>query len=195
MRRIRERPSDAASIRAPAPRTAGLRHGWSAWSGWDSGVTAPRGMRGGEDAGGQRATPTRRSPSSCRSRLAGRPDTVTRLVAEPMSAKLGQQIVVRERRGGGGHGRGPVRWPTPAAPRTRTGVIRRIGMSTAPALYPNLAYKPLEDFKNRRSGRTTSCAMDFEPNTLQELVTYVKAKCAGDLRQRRDRCRLPGCAV
>src|SRR5829696_3003150 len=60
-----------------------------------------------------------------------------------------------------------------------TVLMHHIGMSTAPALYPNLAYKPLEDFKT--VGLVTTVPMtivarkDFEPNTLQELVTYVKA--------------------
>ena len=49
--------------------------------------------------------------------------------------------------------------------------MHHIGMSTAPALYPNLAYKPLEDFKT--VGLVTNVPMtivarkDFEPNTLQ----------------------------
>lgn len=107
----------------------------------------------------------------------GPTDTVTRLVAEPMSAKLGQRIVVRNVEGAGG---------TVAAGEVATAdgdgytvLMHHIGMSTAPALYPNLAYKPLEDFKT--VGLVTTVPMtivarkDFEPNTLQDLVTYVKA--------------------
>jgi tripartite-type tricarboxylate transporter receptor subunit TctC len=94
-----------------------------------------------------------------------------------MSAKLGQQIVVRNVEGAGG---------TVAAGQVAnadgdgyTVLMHHIGMSTAPALYPKLAYKPLEDFKT--VGLVTTVPMtivarkDFEPNTLQELVTYVKA--------------------
>jgi tripartite-type tricarboxylate transporter receptor subunit TctC len=57
--------------------------------------------------------------------------------------------------------------------------MHHIGMSTAPALYADLPYKPLEDFKT--IGLVTEVPMtiiarrDFEPNTLQELVAYVKA--------------------
>ena len=52
-------------------------------------------------------------------------------------------------------------------------------MSTAPSLYPDLAYDPLEDFAP--IGLVTSVPMtiiarkDFEPNTLEELIDYVKA--------------------
>ena len=85
--------------------------------------------------------------------------------------------MVRERRGGRG---------TIAAGEVANGdgdgytvLMHHIGMSTGPALYPNLAYKPLEDLKT--VGLVTTVPMtivarkDFEPNTLQELVTYVKA--------------------
>ena len=57
--------------------------------------------------------------------------------------------------------------------------MHHIGMSTAPALYTDLAYKPLEDFE--MIGLVTEVPMtivarkDFEPATLQDLVTYVKA--------------------
>jgi tripartite-type tricarboxylate transporter receptor subunit TctC len=50
-------------------------------------------------------------------------------------------------------------------------------MSTAPTLYPDLPYDPLTDFKT--VGLVTEVPMtiiarrDFEPGTLEELVTYV----------------------
>jgi tripartite-type tricarboxylate transporter receptor subunit TctC len=134
---------------------------------------------GGEDAGGAGAEgyPDREIAFIVPFSAGGPTDTVTRLVAEPMSAKLGQQIVVRNVEGAGG---------TVAAGEVAnadgdgyTVLMHHIGMSTAPALYPNLAYKPLEDFKT--VGLVTTVPMtivarkDFEPNTLQELVTYVKA--------------------
>jgi tripartite-type tricarboxylate transporter receptor subunit TctC len=134
---------------------------------------------GGEDAGGSGAEvyPDREIAFIVPFAAGGPTDTVTRLVAEPMSAKLGQQIVVRNVEGAGG---------TVAAGEVAnadgdgyTVLMHHIGMSTAPALYPNLAYKPLEDFKT--VGLVTTVPMtivarkDFEPNTLQELVTHVKA--------------------
>jgi tripartite-type tricarboxylate transporter receptor subunit TctC len=57
--------------------------------------------------------------------------------------------------------------------------MHHIGMSTAPALYKNLEYKPLEDFET--IGLVTEVPMtvvarkDFPPSTFQDLVTYVKA--------------------
>ena len=107
----------------------------------------------------------------------GPTDTVTRLIAEPMSEKLGQQIVVKNVEGAGG---------TVAAGQVADAkadgyevLVHHIGMSTAPALYPDLPYEPLTDFKP--VGLITDVPMtivarkDFEPKTLPELVTYVKA--------------------
>ena len=59
---------------------------------------------GGEDAGGSGAEgyPDREIAFIVPFSAGGPTDTVTRLVAEPMSAKLGQQIVVRNVEGAGG---------------------------------------------------------------------------------------------
>src|SRR5215211_2179698 len=107
----------------------------------------------------------------------GPTDTVPRLIAEPMSAKLGAQIVVQNVEGAGGTvAAGEV---ARAKPDGYTVLMHHIGMSTAPALYADLPYKPLEDFKT--IGLVTEVPMtliarrDFQPNTLQELVAYVKA--------------------
>jgi tripartite-type tricarboxylate transporter receptor subunit TctC len=107
----------------------------------------------------------------------GPTDTVTRLIADPMSKKLGVQIVVQNVEGAGGTvAAGEV---AQARPDGYTVLMHHIGMSTAPALYADLPYKPLEDFKT--IGLVTEVPMtiiarpDFEPNTLQELVDHVKA--------------------
>jgi tripartite-type tricarboxylate transporter receptor subunit TctC len=107
----------------------------------------------------------------------GPTDTVTRLIAEPMSAELGQQIVVQNVEGAGGTvAAGEV---AAAAPDGYTVLMHHIGMSTAPTLYSDLPYDPLVDFKT--IGLVTEVPMtiiarkDFEPNTLQELVAYVTA--------------------
>ncbi len=105
----------------------------------------------------------------------GPTDTVTRLIAEPMSEELGQQVVVQNVEGAGG---------TVAAGQVAEAeadgyevLVHHIGMSTAPALYPDLAYAPLEDFKT--IGLITDVPMtivarsDFEPETLEDLVTYI----------------------
>jgi putative tricarboxylic transport membrane protein len=106
----------------------------------------------------------------------GPTDTVTRMIAEPMSKTLGQEIVVQNVEGAGGTvAAGEV---SAAAPDGYTVLMHHIGMSTAPTLYSDLAYDPLEDFKT--VGLVTEVPMtivarnDFEPQTLEELVAYVK---------------------
>ena len=106
----------------------------------------------------------------------GPTDTVTRLIADPMAAELGGEIVVQNVEGAGG---------TVAAEQVAnaeadgyTVLMHHIGMSTAPTLYPDLAYDPLEDFE--QIGLVTEVPMtiigspNFEPNTMEELVTYVE---------------------
>jgi tripartite-type tricarboxylate transporter receptor subunit TctC len=107
----------------------------------------------------------------------GPTDTVTRLIAEPMSEELGVSIIVRNVEGAGG---------TVAAGEVAGAdadgyevLIHHIGMSTAPALYPDLAYDPLTDF--RTVGLVTDVPMtvvargDLEPDTLDELAEYLTA--------------------
>ncbi len=105
----------------------------------------------------------------------GPTDTVTRLVAEPMSEELGAEIVVQNVEGAGGTvAAGQVAGEEPDG---YTVLMHHIGMSTAPALYADLGYEPLEDFE--MVGLVTEVPMtivarkDFEPNTLEELVAYV----------------------
>ncbi len=106
----------------------------------------------------------------------GPTDTVTRLVAEPMSAILGQQVVVQNVEGAGGTvAAGEVANGNPDG---HTVLMHHIGMSTAPTLYPELEYNPLESFKT--IGLVTEVPMtiigkkDLAPNTLEELVEHVK---------------------
>jgi tripartite-type tricarboxylate transporter receptor subunit TctC len=106
----------------------------------------------------------------------GPTDTVTRLVAEPMAAELGVEIIIQNVEGAGG---------TVAAeqvaneePDGSTVLMHHIGMSTAPTLYPDLPYDPIEDFET--IGLVTEVPMtivgspEFPPNTMEELVTYVE---------------------
>jgi tripartite-type tricarboxylate transporter receptor subunit TctC len=132
------------------------------------------GTSAGGDAGGY---PDRNITMVVPFSAGGPTDTVTRLIADPMSKKLGVQIVVQNVEGAGGTvAAGEV---SQAKPDGYTVLMHHIGMSTAPALYADLPYKPLEDFKT--IGLVTEVPMtiiarpDFEPNTLQELVAYVKA--------------------
>lgn len=107
----------------------------------------------------------------------GPTDTVTRLIAEPMSAALGQQIVVQNVAGAGGTL--AATQVANAQPDGYTILMHHIGMSTAPALYDDLAYDPTESFET--IGLVTIVPMtmiarrDFEPDTFEELVDYVTA--------------------
>jgi tripartite-type tricarboxylate transporter receptor subunit TctC len=106
----------------------------------------------------------------------GPTDTVTRLIAEPMSAELGVPVVVQNVEGAGGTiAAGQV---ANAEADGYTVLMHHIGMSTAPSLYADLAYDPVEDFKT--VGLVTEVPMtivarkDFEPETVEELVAYLE---------------------
>jgi tripartite-type tricarboxylate transporter receptor subunit TctC len=134
------------------------------------------GACGGDDGGGAESYPEREITVVVPFAAGGPTDTVTRLIARPMGEELGQQIVVQNVEGAGGTvAAGQV---ARAEPDGYTVLMHHIGMSTAPTLYPNLPFDPLEDFKT--IGLVTEVPMtivarkDFEPNTLEELVSYVK---------------------
>ncbi|TYP84605.1 tripartite tricarboxylate transporter substrate-binding protein [Blastococcus xanthinilyticus] len=110
----------------------------------------------------------------------GPTDTVTRLVAEPIAEELGGTVVVQNVEGAGGTiAAGEV---AAANPDGYTVLMHHIGMSTAPSLYPDLPYAPLEDFEPL--GLVTQVPMtivarnDFEPQTMEELVEYVEQNAA-----------------
>ncbi len=107
----------------------------------------------------------------------GPTDTVARLVAEKMSADLGQQIIVENVGGAGGTlGAGRV---AEAEPDGYTILLHHIGMATAATLYRNLAYDTLNAFDY--VGLVTEVPMvvvarkDFEPADFPAFVAYVKA--------------------
>ena len=106
----------------------------------------------------------------------GPTDTVTRLIAEPMSKELGVSIVVQNVEGAGGTiAAGQVATEDPDG---YTVLMHHIGMSTAPSLYADLPFKPLEDFKT--IGLVTEVPMtivarkDLEPETMEDLATYIE---------------------
>lgn len=106
----------------------------------------------------------------------GPTDTVTRMVAEPMAEELGVQLVVQNVDGAGGTvGAGQA---ATAEPDGYTVLMHHIGMSTAPALYADLAYDPVADFKP--VGLVTEVPMtiiaraDFEPDTFEDFVAFVQ---------------------
>src|SRR4051812_32400728 len=85
----------------------------------------------------------------------GPTDTVARLIAESMSRTLGQTIVV-ENVGGAGGTIGMAR-VAKSAPDGYSLAIWHIAQATAPSLYDNLKYDPLEDFDH--IGRITDVPM------------------------------------
>jgi tripartite-type tricarboxylate transporter receptor subunit TctC len=107
----------------------------------------------------------------------GPTDTVGRLVAERMSADLGQQIIV-ENVGGAGGTVGAARVAGADAD-GYTMLLYHIGMATSETLYRNLPYETLEAFEY--VGLVTEVPMtivarkDFEPTDMAGLIEYVKA--------------------
>jgi tripartite-type tricarboxylate transporter receptor subunit TctC len=106
----------------------------------------------------------------------GPTDTVGRLIAERMSADLGQQVIVENVGGAGGTlGAGNV---ASAEPDGYTILLHHIGMATSATLYRNLAYNPTEAFEY--IGLVTEVPMtivarkDLEPNDFASFLTYVK---------------------
>lgn len=108
----------------------------------------------------------------------GASDTLTRIVANAMSKPLGQKVIVQNIDGAGGTlGSMQV---AKAAPDGYTILIHHIGMSTAPSLYANLPFDPLTDFEPiglvAEAPMTIVGRKDLPPDTLQELVAYLKDK-------------------
>jgi tripartite-type tricarboxylate transporter receptor subunit TctC len=107
----------------------------------------------------------------------GPTDTVARLVAQPMTKMLKQQVIV-ENVGGAGGTIGAAKVAR-SAPDGYTLLLHHIGMSTAPSLYRKLPYNPVTDFEPigliNDVPMTVVARKDFPPKDLKELITYLKA--------------------
>lgn len=107
----------------------------------------------------------------------GPTDTVARAIALSMGKVLKQPIVVENAVGAGGT-IAPAKLKG-SAPDGYTVLIAHVGMSTAPALYRNLSFNPVEDFEH--VGQVVDVPMtllgrkDLAPNNLRELLAYVRA--------------------
>jgi tripartite-type tricarboxylate transporter receptor subunit TctC len=108
----------------------------------------------------------------------GPTDTVARLLAEPMTVVLGQQVIVENVGGAGGTlGAGRV---AKADPDGYTILLHHIGQATSASLYRKLAYDPATAFEP--VGLVTDVPMtlvgkaDFEPGSIAELLEYIKTK-------------------
>lgn len=108
----------------------------------------------------------------------GPTDTVGRLIAQAMSADLGQPVVV-ENVGGAGGTLGAQR-VAGARPDGHTILLHHIGMATIPTLYRRLAYDPVNGFETL--GLVTEVPMtliarrNIEANSLAELATLIRQR-------------------
>jgi tripartite-type tricarboxylate transporter receptor subunit TctC len=106
----------------------------------------------------------------------GPTDTISRITAQAMSKILGQQITI-ENAGGAGGTLGTGR-AVRAEPDGYTLLIYHVGLSTAATLYRRLPYDTRSAFAP--IGLVTDAPMtiigrsDLEPNSLQELIAYLK---------------------
>src|SRR6195256_1745768 len=110
----------------------------------------------------------------------GPTDTISRITAQAMSKLLGQQITIENAGGAGGTiGTGRV---VRADPDGYTLLIYHVGLATAATLYRKLPYDTKSAFA--AIGLVTDAPMtiigrpDLEPNTLKELVAYLKGRSA-----------------
>lgn len=108
----------------------------------------------------------------------GPTDVVARIVGEHMSRTLGQQIIVENVAGAGGT-TGITRG-FQSAPDGYTLMMGHMGThGAAPAVYPNLKYKPTQDFEPVGMAAGTPILIvakkDFPAKDLKEFVAYVKA--------------------
>jgi tripartite-type tricarboxylate transporter receptor subunit TctC len=111
----------------------------------------------------------------------GPTDIIARIVAEPMSRTLGQQIIVENVAGAGGT-TGITRAVT-AAPDGYTIAMGHLGtLSAAPALFPDLRYKPLDGIQHIGLAGGTPILIvakkDFPPKDLREFVAHLKANAS-----------------
>jgi len=106
----------------------------------------------------------------------GPTDTVGRLIAQAMSADLGQPVVV-ENVGGAGGTLGAQR-TAQARPDGYNILLHHIGMATIPTLYRRLAFDPINGFET--IGLVTEVPMtlvarrNFPANTMAELIAHVR---------------------
>jgi tripartite-type tricarboxylate transporter receptor subunit TctC len=103
-------------------------------------------------------------------------DTIARVIAESMRQHFKQTIIIENVLGAGGTiGTARV---AKAAPDGYTILLGHTGQATSVSMYRKLPYNPVDDFE--KIGLVTDVAMTlvgkatFPPNTLQEVVAYVR---------------------
>jgi tripartite-type tricarboxylate transporter receptor subunit TctC len=107
----------------------------------------------------------------------GPTDVLARTLAGPMGETLGQSVVVENKPGAGGTI--AAAYVARARPDGYTLLVHHTGIATSKALYKDLTYDPLTSFEF--IGQVVDVPMtlvgrqDLPPNTLQELIAYIKA--------------------
>ena len=107
----------------------------------------------------------------------GPTDTVARVMAQAMAKPLGQTVVVENKPSAGGIL--AAEQVAKAKPDGYSILIHHIGMSTAPALYRALRYKPMEEFEYvgliNEVPMTLIARQNFPAKDFREFLGYVKA--------------------
>ena len=108
----------------------------------------------------------------------GSTNVVMRIVADQLSAQLGQPVVVDNRGGAGGTvGTRAVARSAPDGYTIGLGYTGPLGI--APSLYGNVGYDPRRDFapigRVAIAPNTVVVHPSFAPKTIAELIAYVKA--------------------
>jgi tripartite-type tricarboxylate transporter receptor subunit TctC len=106
------------------------------------------------------------------------PDTILRIISDPMSRDLGQSIVVENMAGSGGIT--AARRAASAAPDGYTMLMASSGTHAgAPALYPDLGFDPVESFEQVGLVALTYVLLvgrkQLPASNLQEFIAYLKA--------------------
>jgi tripartite-type tricarboxylate transporter receptor subunit TctC len=106
------------------------------------------------------------------------PDTILRLIADPMSRELGRQIVVENMPGSGGIT--AARRVAAAAPDGYTMLMASSGTHAgAPAMYKDLGYDPVGSFEQVGLVAMTYVLLigrkQLPANNLREFIDYLKA--------------------
>jgi tripartite-type tricarboxylate transporter receptor subunit TctC len=107
----------------------------------------------------------------------GPPDVMARLTAPPLSARVGQTVIVENRAGGGGTI--GTREVARATPDGYTLLFAGANHTLGPALIKNLGYDPVKDFAPIAAVGSGSWVLVVSPSlparSVKELVDYAKA--------------------
>ncbi len=106
----------------------------------------------------------------------GATDAIARILIDPMSQVLGQQIVIENVGGAGGLiGAGRV---ARAAPDGYMLLLHQVGLAAGMTLYPNASFDAVKDLTGIGKVNTSSSVVaghkSLPPSTVTELVTWMK---------------------